>query len=353
MPHPPRSSPLLRSSAALLLTLSACGQTSSDSPPASGSDPSGTGVPPGTGQDPASVPTPPPSTPTDGPPRAGGPGGDAAGCTKVDFLFVIDNSISMRAEQDALIASFPSFMETIETLTGVGDYHVMVTDTDASGKCDPGGCQGSRTLCYDEGNEGKASDGARTVCEADLFDQCDNVLGAGVVFPAGQGASNRPCDTAGGHRFLDAQEPSLGDAFGCMAQVGLAGAANERPMDAMVAAVAGSPEAAACNQGFLRDDAILVITFVSDDAKYEDTGTPQDWFNAVVDAKGGNPGSIVTLGLVPTDTCGNGGAHWREFVDMFGDRGLIGGVCEPSFAPFFDQAVDLIDTTCDEFVAPI
>ena len=44
-----------------------------------------------------------------------------------------------------------------------------------------------------------------------------------------------------------------------------------------------------CDEGFLRDDAILVVTFISDDPNKEDTGLPQDWYNAVVTAKKGNP----------------------------------------------------------------
>ena len=43
-----------------------------------------------------------------------GSGGASPGCAKVDFLFVIDNSVSMKDEQDALIASFPGFIDSIK-----------------------------------------------------------------------------------------------------------------------------------------------------------------------------------------------------------------------------------------------
>jgi hypothetical protein len=44
-------------------------------------------------------------------------------------------------------------------------------------------------------------------------------------------------------------------------------------------------------------------------------------------------------------------AKVREFIDMF-PNSIRGSVCEPSYNAFFQQAVDLIDTTCDEFTPP-
>ena len=47
-------------------------------------------------------------------------------CQAVDFLFVIDNSVSMGAEQEALVGAFPGFMETITTELEAGsDFHVV------------------------------------------------------------------------------------------------------------------------------------------------------------------------------------------------------------------------------------
>ncbi|HVI01980.1 MAG TPA: hypothetical protein VM869_24875, partial [Enhygromyxa sp.] len=57
------------------------------------------------------------------------------GCSKVDFLFVIDNSISMGDEQQNLETSFPEFIATIQSQV-VEDYHVMVVDTDNHDKYD-------------------------------------------------------------------------------------------------------------------------------------------------------------------------------------------------------------------------
>jgi hypothetical protein len=284
----------------------------------------------------------------------GGNTGDD-GCAKVDFLFVIDNSVSMSDQQAALIASFPGFMGAIETTLEADDYHIMVADTDDVTRCTPANCQsgamGAQNLCIDAAN-GYA-------CQTQLFDTCDNTIGAGVVHPAGDGASNTPCTIAGGNRYIVQGEPDLVGTFSCMALVGLAGHPAERPMDSLVSAMTPALNAPdGCNSGFLREDAILVVTFISDDPNYEDADGPQEWYDAVVAAKGGNADAVVVLGLTPNfEGCQPNagppkGSHWSEFVTMWGARGLEASVCNLDYAPFFEQAVSVIDDTCDEFTPP-
>jgi hypothetical protein len=178
------------------------------------------------------------------------------------------------------------------------------------------------------------------------------------VHPAGDGASNQVCTIFGGNRYTIEGEPDLPGTFACVAQVGLAGHPSERPMDALVAAMAGPiNDAGGCNAGFLRDDAILVITFISDDPNYEDAGVPQDWYDAVVNAKG-NADAVAVLGLTPAFAgCGNNnnpdkGKHWSEFIQLWGSHGLEASVCEPDYGPFFQQAIAIIDETCDNFTPP-
>lgn len=281
-----------------------------------------------------------------------GTGGGGLGCDKVDFLFVIDNSISMQDQQAALIASFPGFIDTIQnTLSATSDYHIMVTDTDDVTRCTPSNCQSGNmnatTLCVEPAG-GYA-------CNT-TFEACDDIIGAGVVHPAGSQASNTLCTPFGGNRYIVEGEPDLVGTFSCMAKVGLAGHPSERPMDSLVAAMSAELNGpGGCNEGFLRDDAILVVTFISDDPNYEDEGTPQEWYDVVVAAKNGNPEAVVVLGLTPSDPdCQPNagppkGAHWSEFVALWGERGLEASVCNADYAPFFQQAVAIIDEACDEF----
>jgi hypothetical protein len=131
-------------------------------------------------------------------------------------------------------------------------------------------------------------------------------------------------------------------------------------MDAIVEALSPALNApGGCNDGFVREDALLVITFMSDDPNWEDTGMPPDWYNAVVAAKGGDPSAVVVLGLTPAwDGCGGGndpgGSHWLEFINMFGANGLHGNVCSTAeeYIAFFEMAVGTIDQACQDFTPP-
>jgi hypothetical protein len=278
-------------------------------------------------------------------------GGSGQGCKKVDFLFVIDNSGSMSDEQDSLIASFPGFIQTIQTtLTDAQDYHVLVTDTDAAwgGEC-PLLCGFFNGTCPDIPSY---------PCDAGPPSVCDTTLGAGVTYPLGSDATNQLCAFTSGHRFMDATQPDLSAAFQCAAKVGSDGDGNEKAMSALVGAL--SEELAlpgGCNEDFIRDDAILVVTFITDEEDKGSTGLPEGWFANVIASKKGDEAAVVMLGLIndadqpaplcPADT--EDAVKLRTFVEMF-PNSIRGSVCEPSYNAFFEQAVALIDQTCDDFV---
>jgi hypothetical protein len=151
-----------------------------------------------------------------------------------------------------------------------------------------------------------------------------------------------------------------------VATVGIGGDGNERPMEAMVEAVTTQNEPGQCNEGFVRDDAILVVTYITDEEDNgKSAGNPTTWKDALVTAKAGNENAVVVLGLVgdtglPNAICmpyagGGDGAEdaptLRQFAESF-VYGMWAAVCEPDYAPFFDQAVSVIDTACEEFEPP-
>ena len=138
-------------------------------------------------------------------------------------------------------------------------------------------------------------------------------------------------------------------------------------MEAMVNAVSPNTPAAACNEGFIRDDAILVVTFITDenDSTGDSAGTVAGWRQALIAAKGGDESAVVVLGLfgdndqpggICQDLADSNGAEaaprLREFVDSWGDRGFYGSVCASDYDDFFTEAVGIIDTTCEEFQPP-
>lgn len=297
-----------------------------------------------------------------------------AGCKKADFLFVIDNSGSMADEQANLIASFPGFISTITDTLAAKDYHIMAVSTDDGAKtglnssCINGDCSCTPApVCCENacGGSGVTCNGFQ--CDNLPLSQCDYEYGTGKTFDA----DGKHCMLEGDRRYMLASQPDLAQAFECIANVGTYGSGDERPMLAALSAL--SPEQngpGGCDEGFLRDDAILVLTFITDeeDDGNGSPGAPADWYNAVVAAKNGDEKAVVVLGLVgdsnlPMATCTpgvdpNGDGQGAEaaprlqsFVQMF-SNGVVGSVCAPDYTPFFHEAVSVIDLACDEFEPP-
>ncbi|HWB82039.1 MAG TPA: vWA domain-containing protein [Nannocystaceae bacterium] len=269
------------------------------------------------------------------------------GCKKVDLLFVIDTSGSMADEQINLVQSFPALIDGMRTeLADTMGYNVGIITTDTY-----------------------------------VFDLSCTPLQDGILVTQTGGAdsSGMVCDPyASGKRYMT-EADDLETKFACAAQVGTGGDGNERPMGALSAALSPAlTDPGACNEGFLRDDALLVVVIITDEEDdHEGTaqacdmlpqpgsnGEPPGWFAAVTAAKGGKESSIVVLALVgpqddpcPTlDKCNGGiaGAEIApriiEFTEMF-TYGFVGSVCQP-YGPFFVEAISVIKSACDDFEPP-
>lgn len=285
------------------------------------------------------------------PAGTGGGGGRSSGCEKIDFLFIVDNSVSMENEQAQLVAAFPGFISTIEATVNAGsDHHIMVVDTDEWGRC---------TTANPWTGIDPGSDTCNAHINQTVFEECDRTLGAGVVHPAGKFTDNMVCPFPAGRRYLQSGDADTTGTFSCAAKVGVAGHSSERPMDALVAAVQpGINGAGGCNEGFLRDDALLVVAFISDDPNYEDAGDPQSWFDAVVAAKNGNEKAVAMVGFTPAfPECppagmqAINGAHWAELVAKFTFH-LHAPVCNSDYAAVFAEAVQVVDESCEQFEPP-
>jgi hypothetical protein len=280
-----------------------------------------------------------------------------AGCDKIDFLFVIDNSGSMSEEQTALIASFPGFIDHIRDHVKGQDHHLMVTDTDVAVSKDQLGqqmgdqCDPHPECCAQTCQTHETCNGV----PCDQLTECDYVLGAGQT----KDKAGEPCGIDGGVRYMVEGQDDLDGTFACVAEVGTHGNGGEKPMQAIMMAVSdelGAP--AACNDGFLRDDALLVITFITDEEDGSSIGDPGSWHDAVVAAKGGDETAVVVLGLVAdgdlvAGTCPApvGAPTLRAFADGF-TWGSWASVCEPDYAPYFADAVSVVDEACDAFEPP-
>lgn len=127
--------------------------------------------------------------------------------TEVDILLVVDNSCSMQDEQNELAQGFDRFVEYFE-LADV-DYHIGVTTTDM--EADGGALQ-----------------------------------------------------TSDGIRFITPDTEDAADVFQDLVQVGIAGWPWEKGL-ATAAHALSDDLAEGANAGFLRDDALLSVIFISDE----------------------------------------------------------------------------------------
>lgn len=330
----------------------------------------------GTGD--ATTSRPDPDTTGDPPPDGTTGEPEAAACGKVDLLFVIDSSSTMAAEQQALIAAFPAFHDALSASLGAVDWHIMAVSADdgqtlgLDAKCKMGECTCTSTpTCCANVCQGGLGMTCNTFACADLpFSECTFKFGTGREF----GADGGPCGLSSGQRYITADQPDVPAAFACTAAgVGAYDTfGDKRPMLAAVEATSlAQNTAGSCNSGFLRDDALLVVVVVSD--KDDDNqqgatgspGSPQEWHDALLTAKGGNTGGLVVLGLLGDGnleggTCtltglpnpdGLGAApapRLQEFVGLFAN-GAVGSVCAADYAPFLTESVALIGQACESF----
>jgi hypothetical protein len=258
------------------------------------------------------------------------------GCQKVDILFVIDNSGSMVEEQTSLLNSFSGFVDGIQAELAMADsYHIGVVTTDAYANNEPG-------------------------CTA---------LGSLVTQTGGDSSSGMNClPFSSGARYLDDTEPDLDAKFSCIAQVGISGSGDEiqaqSGYEALQPAINGP---GACNDGFLRDDALLVVVIITDEEDTPDCipffgcigggseGNPPDWFAKYSEAKAGIQENIVMLALIGTsdqNTCGADYSPRLIALTNWFFNGTYDDICAPDYSPFFTSAISVIDDACDNFTPP-
>lgn len=267
------------------------------------------------------------------------------GCLgKIDFLFVISNYGTMAGHQQQVLTIFPAFLGALKDEFQGFDSHIMVVETD--GIWYMGDCG----LCGDDCNP----NGTPPKCGAELT-ACDDTMGAGVTFPTGKDSSSMRCVLAEG-RYITSKDPNPTAAFECIARVGSGGGV-PAPAEAMVAAL--SPPLLGfegCNQGFLRTDALLVVTIISDVYDQTSQGPPEAWRTALMDAKSQDASAFQTL-VITTDVdvvnglCGpySGSINpLRTFSEI--TDGLIGSICEEDYGQFFDTAVAAIVERCKTYV---
>ncbi len=229
---------------------------------------------------------------------------DQQAASKVDVLWVVDNSGSMAVRQENLAKNFQSFIELF--VKGSIDYRIAVTTTDIFK--DQGQLKGNPKVISPS-----------TPNVVTTFGNNVRVGTSGSPYEAGMQAAQMALE-----RQAQANQPKLQQIEICRASC------------------ASQPNPTACADGcpskypieFLRPDAYLYLVFVSD----EEDRSSQDvryYWRAFETAKGvGNDGTVTTaaiIGDVPTNGCGaTPGVRYVNLSQLTG--GEIGSICDTSFA---------------------
>jgi hypothetical protein len=260
----------------------------------------------------------------------GNPSGE--GCEFIDVLFVVDISASMHEEKANLAANFPGFVAVLDDYVAAGNalgYRLGVTNSSINQDYD--GC--ATTMGF------------------------DGVLTAtGGVFGMGD------CGT-GGTPWLDGPAADISASFSCLAENpippgGGSDCGKERPLGVMErfvdASAPGGP-----NDGFYRGEASLfvVVNLTDEDEDQDWTDTTPAQTKAKLDAFAGGEERYVAVSIAGPMACESqfGEANEATVLKAFTDlvpNGMFGDICQGDLAQPLADALDLIQTSCDNLPPP-
>ncbi len=179
---------------------------------------------------------------------------------KLDVLFMIDDSSSMKQLQDKLIAQFPSFMEPLKMVptpdgSGVAlpDIHVAVVSSDTG----PGTFDEPLNGCPFGGDRGQFQYAARGTC---------------TKSPLHTTPTQQTFLSASMNQTVTNFDGDISAAFGCIAALGDTGCGFEGQLKSVRWAL-DPVNGPAGNEGFLRADATLAVVLITNE---DDCSVPDD-----------------------------------------------------------------------------
>jgi len=303
----------------------ACGSSSSRGEFASGTEP------------------PPPGDLGTGP-IGGQPAGEnprADECQKMDIVFVVDDSGSMKEEQGNLAANFPKFVKVLDdfkTKSGSKvDYRLAVTTT-------------GRDLDYKIAVPGFP--------EIPQSEKGDN------------GAFRNTSSCGATKRWVDRADPNATSTFACLAQTGTGGSSIEMPLYSLKLAL-NERVADGTNAGFLRDDALLAVVILSDedDCSREDNNftiandrcdtmpntRPVGVYATMLDTAAKGPGRWAAAVIAGASQCSSSfgdaieAKRLKEFVTLAGNNGTFSSICDGDLSIGLQKALSTFDAACKNF----
>ncbi|MEZ4448829.1 MAG: hypothetical protein R3B09_05050 [Nannocystaceae bacterium] len=275
---------------------------------------------------------------------SGTTGVEPASCKKLDLLFLIVDGGDLWDTQWALANLMPHLAQRLTDEFADWDYHVMFANPDG---------EWGNAYCTKMCKQGMG-------CETELPypcwyepDACDLTQSAGITAPAGSGASNVPCKIDGGRRYLTREQHDFAETLACVGRVGGGyGTTKLYPvaratLDALNPAL-NAP--GACNDGFFRDDAYLILFVVSSYPDDLSEGTPEQWTAELKAHKGGKFDKIYFVGLY--NGCDTG-IPWKLYEPLNEWTQALyhhqnDDACQSTLTPYMDPALDYVLGDCAE-----
>ena len=265
-------------------------------------------------------------------------------CDRVDIVFTVDGSASMREEVEQLSGTvFPMLITKLRELAGgTEDYRVAVLDA-----------------CPTNANFHTV----RTSMDP------DNLEGD-------------PCNFESGQVWMNTESSMLSTEFSCVSNIytddydesGVIGEVcvggsqddDEQPAKTIIAAL--SPEnlaAGGANEGFLRDNALLLMVAITDEDETPFDGAEVDGEDAYVQslyddlvAIKGNVDKMVFMGIGGSTGCrdadgygaGREARRLNKLTNLFiaEERGVLWDLCEGDLVDGLAEAMKVITATCNQ-----
>jgi hypothetical protein len=288
----------------------------------------------------------------------GNPPPPMGACTKMDILFVVDDSGSMAEEQSNLATNFVRFVEVIESFRSEDgtqlDYRIGVTTTGRPTTTIiqfPPAFPLPPMMIFEDGPNGALQQGS----------------GCGLM-----------------RRWIEQADGDVASKFSCVAQVGTGGSSMEMPL-LMLERALTDRVADGTNAGFLREDALLAVVVLTDEddcSRTDDPITltipdpftmptaiidecdpeapelvPLDHFLSVYDTVKGDRGrwALAMIAGPGPGTCTSAfgdaieGVRLRRFVDMAGENVTFSSICDGDLSGALMNALETFDAACQSF----
>jgi hypothetical protein len=269
-------------------------------------------------------------------------------CQKMDIVFVVDDSGSMKEEQSNLASNFPKVIELLNSFRTKGgaqlDWRAAVTTT-------------GRTVTYSVVPPALPSIPGLPPLPTQTIPP--------TTEPGDDGAYRDAC--GGTQRWVERNEPGAAQRVACLAQVGTAGPSVEMPLESLSLAL-GDRVVDGTNAGFLRDDALLAVVILSDeddcsrkDDNFEIEGdeicsnaVPVVEYAKMLDTVQGQ-GRWATAVIAGETSCASAfgsaaeAVRLKEFVSMAGENGSFSSICSGDLTTALSNALSTFDAACRKF----